>query len=106
GQLLMCADRDIEQAADTAADPLVDQLVKALVHRYGSDWPVAQFYEEIEVLLPVVVAYADAQVAAERERIAAAIWATIPLPGRDTDVEARAYRDAARIAARIARGVP
>ncbi|MGH9251974.1 MAG: hypothetical protein ACRD0W_21020 [Acidimicrobiales bacterium] len=91
------ADRDIVQAADIAADGLRERLGDEL----------AGWSQHItERLLPVMVAYAAARVDAERERIAAAIWATIPLPGRDTDVEARAYRDAARIAARIARGAP
>ncbi len=102
----------VEQAADTAADELRDRIARAL-HDVGCDCSTnprylseGGFEEDADAVLPVVVVYADALVAAERERIAAAIWTTIPLPGRDTDVEARAYRDAPRIAARIARGVP
>jgi hypothetical protein len=88
-------------------DTLRDELAEALYRQANPIMAVAwddpdwghRWRAKVEVLLPVVRRYADAQVAAERERIAAAIMAVPDL----TDACEFWMRDKA---ASIARGQP
>ncbi|MGH9251981.1 MAG: hypothetical protein ACRD0W_21060 [Acidimicrobiales bacterium] len=102
------ADRDVEQAADAAAD---DGLREQLLQGYDKQYPGAPLMAPVELvigaLLPVVEAHAAAQVAAEREHCRDAAWSLLhrqpdgSWDGLDPHNEA-----IEAVAARIARGAP